>query len=496
MEKRRLFINAIVSVGQILIVGLTLFILYKFLLKTIGIKELGIWSLVLAGTSVSRIANVGISGSVVKFVAKYNSRAEKKKVSEVIQTAAISIALFMGVIMLAGYPLVKYLLSLVVSPESLPAAYQILPFSFLAFWLLSVSGIFLAGLDGYQRIDMRGYLLSSEAVFHLILCFLLVPKYGLMGLAYAKATQNITILFTSWFLLKKYIPALPLLPIRWSKGVFKEIFNYGMNLQILTVSVMLWDPITKGLLSKFGSLSMVGYYEMASRIIQQFRAFIISINQVLVPAVAGLHEKVPEKIKAVYTNSYRVVLYLSLPLYTLLIISFPILSYLLVGHYVRIFIFFGIILGFAWFLNTISAPAYFINLGTGELKWNVISYVTIALINIILGFFLGFFYRAPGVVFGWAISLICGSSIVYLSYRIKHKISISAVIAKESMPLFIVCIASIMFHAIVQYKIGTIFDNARSIYITFFLASIIFIFFCIHPLRKQLIKWAISKTHL
>ncbi|MGC8744981.1 MAG: polysaccharide biosynthesis C-terminal domain-containing protein, partial [Verrucomicrobiia bacterium] len=59
---------------QIISVGIALFFLYRFLLKTIGVEQFGIWSLVLSTTSIIGAANLGISGSIVKFVAKYIAR--------------------------------------------------------------------------------------------------------------------------------------------------------------------------------------------------------------------------------------------------------------------------------------------------------------------------------------------------------------------------------------------------------------------------------------
>lgn len=63
MQKRQVLINAIMSVVQIVLVSGVQFFLYRFLLKTIGVEQFGIWSLVLATTSVVNIANLGLLGS-------------------------------------------------------------------------------------------------------------------------------------------------------------------------------------------------------------------------------------------------------------------------------------------------------------------------------------------------------------------------------------------------------------------------------------------------
>ena len=58
------------SIVQSIIISLVLFILYKFLLNTIGIEKLSIWSPDLAITLTAQIAQFGLTKSVMKFVAK------------------------------------------------------------------------------------------------------------------------------------------------------------------------------------------------------------------------------------------------------------------------------------------------------------------------------------------------------------------------------------------------------------------------------------------
>ncbi len=494
MQKRQILINAIMSIVQIVIIGIVLFILYQFLLNTIGVEQLGIWSLVLATTSVTQIANLGLSGSVVKFVAKYIARRENENVSGVIQTAALSVGVFVALMLMIGYPIAKWILGLVIPPESLPSALAILPYAFLALWIMIVTSIFQAGLDGHQRIDIRSVLLIGGALLHLFLCFMLAPRYGLMGIAYARVIQNITILLSSWFFLKRYLPSLPIFPYKWNKSLFKEIIGYGINFQVISIARILCDPITKALLSKFGGLSMVGYYEMANKMIHQFRTLIVSANQVLVPAIADLKERTPEKIQSIYITSYQLLFYLAIPLYSLIIVSMPIISELWIGHYERIFVLFGTFLAIGWFLNTLNAPAYFTNLGTGELRWNVISLIVRVLLNAGLGFLLSFFYGGTGVVVAWVISLVLGSSIICLSYHIKHKIPLIELLPKTSKLIIIACLIGIISTHMIQNKL----DHSLNIIVLngimiLAFSIIVFIPFWFHPMRKRLVGWVTNE---
>ncbi len=490
MQRRQLLINATMSVMQILIVGGVLFILYKFLLTTIGIIQFGIWSVVVTTTSVTQIANLGLSASSVRFVAKYVAREENENVSGVIQTTSLSIGIFIGLVVLIGYPIIRWILAFVIPSESLSLALSILPLSLIALWITMVTSTFQAGLDGYQRIDLRSLLLMGGAIIHLLLCFILAPAYGLMGLAYAEVVRNFIIMALSWFLLRKQLPILPLIPHKWNKKLFREVIAYSIKFQIISLTTMLYDPITKAFLSKFANLSMVGYYEMASKMVLQFRSFIVSANQVIVPAIANLQEKEPEKIQSLYLTSYKLLFYLSLPLYSFIIICAPLISELWIGRYENVFVFFGILLSIGWFLNTLNVPSYFAYLGIGELRWNVAAHVAVGVLNAGLGFILGKLYDGTGVVMAWVISLALGSSIVYIAYHINNKIPLSELIPKESRIVASICLLSIIFIFLLIPKIDYIPNPLllNSIILLIF-SAIIVVPLWFHPMRKKLTGW-------
>jgi len=494
MQKRQVLFNAIMSMVQVVVIGGVLFILYRFLLNTIGIKQLGIWSLVLATTSVTQIANLGLSGGVVKFVAKYIARNEHKNVAAVIQTASLSVTAFIGVVLLVGYPVIKWILGLVVAPESLPTALSILPFALFSLWLLAITSIFQSGLDGYQRIDLRSMLLMAGVIIHLLCCFMLAPIYGLMGVAYSSIIQNFSVLVSSWILLKRQSPFLPLLPYQWDKIFFKEIVTYGINFQLISVSTMFYDPITKALLSKFGGLSMVGFYEMANRMVQQFRALIVSANQVLVPAIANLHERNPEKIKEVYLTCYHLIFYLAAPLFSLIIVSTPLISEVWIGHYENIFVIFGILLSTGGFFNTLNVPAYFAYLGIGELRWNVTSHIVMALLNAFLGFVFGMLYGGTGVVCGWIISLTGGSSLIYLSFHFKYQIPLRELLPKTSRILLIICLIGVASVLIMRYKLSHLLNNIiLNNVVVFSFLIIVAPPLWLHPMRIRLLGWVTNE---
>jgi len=284
--------------------------------------------------------------------------------------------------------------------------------------------------------------------------------------------------------------ALPLIPFKWNKRIFKEIVGYGLSVQAITITTMLYDPITKALISKFGGLSMVGFYEMASKMVLQFRSLIVSANQVLVPTIADLNESDPERIRSVYLTSYRLLFFLAVSLYALIIIGTPIISEIWIGHYERQFVILGILLAIGWLLNTINVPSYFANMGKGDLKWNVAGHVVIGILNVGLGIALGQLFGGIGVAVAYVIALAIGSAVIYVSYHLIQNIPLSELVPKESRIMLASYAVVVTISCIIQLgsRQAAGLMTARNV-----TASLSFLFilltFWLHPMRKRIYGW-------
>lgn len=487
MSDNRVTRNAIMAVVQVVISGGVLFLLYRYLLRTIGPEQVGIWAIVLATASASRLSEMGFTGSAVKFTARYLARGEENKASEVIQTTTITIGVVLTCVLIGGYPLISWLMGKIIPAAHIPSAIAILPYALVSVWLGAVAGVLLSGLDGCQRIDLRVMVSMLATIFLLGLTWVLVPHYGLIGLAWAQIGQGIVMLLGGWVLLRRELPSLPLLSFNWRYSVFCEMFQYGFNFQIISIFVMLFEPTTKALMAKFGGLTSTAYYEMANRMVMQFRSLLVSANQVMVPQVADLYENAPKQIRKAYLDSYRVVFFLAMPLYVGVAAGAPLASELWIGHYEQSFVEYTLLLAAGFWFNTIIGPAYFVNLGTGLLRWNTLSHVAIGILNIVLGYWLGFTFGGSGVAIGYVLSLVIGSSLVIIGYHQDHHIPLAELFPSESKILFIVCCVALLmgwgaFHILEDFK-----ESLMKAGLIFATCTIPVGTACwMHPLRKKI----------
>jgi len=186
--------------------------------------------------------------------------------------------------------------------------------------------------------------------------------------------------------------------------------------------MLLLDPVAKALMARFGGPAAAGFFEMANQVLLKVRALIVSANQAIVPHVAALAEAEPARLTRLYRDNIRLLVFVTMPVFALLIAWAGGFSWLLVGAYQPEFVFLITLLAVAWGTNIFAGPAYFTNLGTGHVGWNTLSHVLMGALNAGLGWLLGARYGAHGVAFGYAIALIAGSAMLIGTYGYRHRV--------------------------------------------------------------------------
>lgn len=440
IQRRLVFVNVITSVFQVVFTTGILFFLYRYMIGKIGIERMGVWSLVMSASSILNISNFGFSGSLVKFVAKYHADLDYQTISRLIQTALLSLVFAITPFWIISYFAIQAVFHWVIPAPHLPSALSILPFALVTYWLGMINGVYLSGIDGLQLTHIRSILLTVGAGLFFLLTLILVPRFLLLGLVYAQIVQTLIVLFLSWLMLRRHVPRLPLFPFHWSRKLFSEIFSYSLNFQVISISNLLYDPITKVLLAKFGNLSFVGFYEMANRMIQQFRAVIVNANQVLVPTIAHVFEKRKSDVLGFCRSLNGTNLFISAPVFAALIAFSPYISEIWIGRYETAFVSASVLLAIFWFINTLTLPVYFTNLGTGDIRWNTYGHLLIGMLNLMLGILLGIPWGGLGVVIGWGISLMSGSLLILWFYMKKERIGPKSLFPKEGMSVVLLSI--------------------------------------------------------
>src|SRR5690554_1355823 len=94
--------NALASVIQMVCGAALLFALYRFINMTLGVEQLGVWSVVLATVAASHLADLGLSAGVTRFVARDRAREQDARAVRVVDTVIFTMAVLVA---LLGWPL-------------------------------------------------------------------------------------------------------------------------------------------------------------------------------------------------------------------------------------------------------------------------------------------------------------------------------------------------------------------------------------------------------
>lgn len=458
-SKKRISINIISTILQVLVVGVVYLFLYKFLLESLGIEKLGVWSIILATSSIANLANFGITSGLVKFIADYNAKKNLKDIPKLIFTALVSIIILFLLIVIIIYFFSKVILGFVVEQKYLSLALEILPYSLLCLFINSVGGIFTSTLEGFQKNYVKNFLFLFSSVFLLLSSYYLVPIYQLKGVAIAQVLQSVIILVGSLLFVINTSQLAIFNKWNWDYKIFRELINYGAKFQVISVFQMLYEPITKGLISKFGGLAVLGYYEMAARLVNQVRALIVNANQVMVPVVAHTNSTQKENLKELYNKMMSITFFVNVLLISVLLIFTPIISILWIGHWEPIFVFSMLLLSTSIFVNILIGPAYFSCVGEGNLNLILKSQIMIGILNLILGYVLGYYFSGKGVIVSWAISVAISSFYLFYNYQKEKDIPLTNLFTKYNVILFVVSVLVTIFSFVLYDVFASYINN-------------------------------------
>ena len=472
-------INALSSTLQVVITGLVYFLLYKFLLNRLGASQLGVWSLVMSTTSLGNLANFGLTSGLVKFVAEYKARSDHDRIPSLVITALITISVLFALITTLIYFGAPYFLKFIIEKKSLADALKILPLSLFSLIVNAIGGVLTSTLEGFQLNYQRHIIYVMGMISFAVFTYFLVPIWGLTGVGYAQDIQSIIVLAVSVFqvfrVLRPEGHLLRNVSAGWDYQIFQTLISYGLKFQLISICQMLFEPIVKGLLSKYSGLQSVAYYEMANRLVSQIRGLIISANQTMIPLIATAKLKSQSEVRYIYIKSIKIIFLVEVPLVTLMIIVTPLISVVWLNKIEPQFLIFLYLLLSATFVHILNGPAYFGILGEGRLSAMMLVYIIMLVVNVLLSYSFSIVIPDYGSVLGGIIAIITGTITMSYIYQKVNQIAFSDLFGKEEGYMIGIGLAISFLSAFLCSKFDTTAGIIISTLISLILFSITFI---------------------
>ncbi|MBE8727759.1 oligosaccharide flippase family protein [Flavobacterium hungaricum] len=414
--------NSIFSIFQIILSTLCYVVIYYQILHNLGKTELGVWSIITSLPIAISVFGSGVSGCVLRYTPIYSVKNDKESFSGIIFNGLIFNILFGGFLVICGYIFSYKILQLLFNVNTIDLRYVTLfRISLLTFFVNFITSVLLSAIDGLQLIFVRNKIIIFCSIVFCFAAVFLVRILGLKGILLAQFIQSV-LLFLCAFVIIKKIDLFDFDFMNYNKSFIKLFLTYGQGFQAISLSILIFDPITKYFLNKYFNLSTVGIYDLVSRAVTQIRVLIVSAVQVITPSVSKSSEENNLDVGGMFAKINRGASLLSFLLFSSLIcFSSVLVNYLDKtngSQYLSILV----LLCLSYHCNIIASGAYSILMGLGKLKNIIISHILSSFINIALFYLVGKFLVNEFVVLPISFAIIISSE--FLIYKFKKEFNL------------------------------------------------------------------------
>jgi O-antigen/teichoic acid export membrane protein len=288
------------------------------------------------------------------------------------------------------------------------------PFALAALGCASIAGLYQAVFEGLQRYDLTNGILFTGTLSYAAGAFLLVPRYGVPGLAAAQLLQWVLVLSAFLAASVRSPVRMPLLPRMWSTGALRQLIGFGSRVQGMALLAYIGDPVTKWIVTSVAGIAATAYLDMGARFVGIIRQVVVGAAAPLVPVVASLTTETPVLMADRYRRALRLMLVLAPALLLAPAALAPSISLAWIARYEPLLVQALIVLSIAWCVNAVSAPAYFFLLGSGRVRYLFAGHLVTALGTVFLGLPGGWLWGYTGVLIACGAAVAAGSSLALL----------------------------------------------------------------------------------
>ena len=373
--------NRFYSLLQTIIGICSYFFVIRYVINSLGLEILGLWSLTVGFVSFIRLIDLSGSSSLSRLVAiRKKGSFEQTKTIDTVSIIGLLLFSLLGILF---YFSLSDIIFNNLRTEYISLGKNLLLIAVISLPINMLSMAQLSALDGLGRSDIRSII---NIICYLIFIFLgifLISRYGLIGLAYAQLTQYILSLMLARIKLYKYIESLRLLPIYWSSNIFKNIIGYVLRIQFLSMPMMTLDPLIRIIISRLYGLEFVGIYELAYKINGHMRTLIQGYFNPILPELAAVTLRGKNLAYEMTINYHKKFLYINFLLYSSLVLFSPVLSIFLLGEINEEFIKTQSFICIGWCIPTFFLPTNYLAKAQDVLHYSIVGQFIVLLITII-----------------------------------------------------------------------------------------------------------------
>jgi O-antigen/teichoic acid export membrane protein len=423
------------------------FVMTPLILHRVGVAGYGTWAVFLALNGLTSMADLGLVGTLSKFVAEYYARRDFAALAKLLNsglTLFLLLDLLIGTALWSASPLLSTRLfhgSTMANTELL----ILLRCFVIVIGANLLTQLFASVTTGLQRLDLTNIISTVNVLLSSFFgAVLLLRGWGLRGLVYGYIGSGILTIAIYLLTVRRLLPQVTLNPMQFDISEARKMFGYSLQLYITQAAVVVHNQVEKVFLAVLVGVAPVGWYDIASDTALKIRGSIGFILGPVLPAASELHALGDEsRMRELYYRSHKYLALCGIPTVCFVVAISGRFIELWLGPSMKMIAIPLSVLLIANFVNLATGPGFFIFAGSGYMKPGIHSAVLGLALNVVLS--LGLIYRFgfPGAVIGTSLSLILASCYFLWVFHRRTGYPVSRV-ARESYLKPLLCSALVL----------------------------------------------------
>ncbi|MBZ5666306.1 MAG: oligosaccharide flippase family protein [Acidobacteriia bacterium] len=410
------------------------FIMTPLILHKIGVAGYGTWAVFLAINGLTSLADLGLVGTLSKFVAEYHARRDLDGLTRLL-SSGLTLFLLLDVAIAAVLWIASPLLaSKLFRGSTVPSGELTL---LLRCFLIVIATnlltqLFASVTTGLQRLDLTNIMSAGNVLLSAFFgALLLLRGWSLRGLIYGYIASGIVTVAIYLIIVRSLLPQVALNPMRFDRIEARKMFGYSLRLYITQAAVAVHNQVEKVFLAMLVGVDPVGWYDIASDVALKVRGSIGFILSPVLPAASELNALGDEaRIKELYFRTHKYLALCGVPVICYVVAISNRFVELWIGSSMKLIALPLSVILIVNFVNLTTGPGFLIFAGKGDMKPGIQSAMLGVVLNVVLSLGLIYKFGFAGAVLGTSVSLIAAAAFFIVTFHRRTGYSVLRVFAE------------------------------------------------------------------
>ena len=288
-----------------------------FNLSHLGKSAYGLWALTASVTAYFSVLDLGYSGALVKFVAQYRAKEDRRALNEILSTVFAVFATCGLITCVVAGGLAYYLPHIFrLSPDQVPTGRIVLLITSVNVAAGITFSVYGAVINGFQRYDLNNVVGTASGIVTALVNFAVIwMGAGLVGLVMAITSVR---LLTYWVYRAnayRVFPALRIAPSLVRRARLREVTTFSVHMAVIDWANKLNYSMDAVVIGAFLNTAAVSMWAIGQRLAELTQRLANQLNDILFPTVVE-HDTAAhaERLQRIFVIGTRLSLAMAVPM--------------------------------------------------------------------------------------------------------------------------------------------------------------------------------------